>query len=75
MGFNKELTIFTNDILWDEKMYGTAHIALGHADERTGGVNQSVIHWDIFKYLRKEEGLTIDRKSILKNGELEFEIF
>ena len=43
------------------------------ADERTGGVNQSIIHWDIVKDLRKEGELTIDGKPILKNGELEFD--
>jgi aminopeptidase len=59
------LTTFTNDILWDEKMYGTMHIALGRAYAR-GGINQSVIHWDLVKNLQKEGELTIDGKSILK---------
>jgi aminopeptidase len=70
MGFNKELTKFTNDILWDEKMYGTIHIALGRAYTRRGGVNKSAIHWDIIKDLRQEGELKIDGKPIIQNGEL-----
>jgi len=70
MGFNKELTTFTNDILWDEKMYGTIHIALGRAYPRRGGKNKSAIHWDIIKDLRQEGELIIDGRAIIKGGRL-----
>ena len=70
MGFNDKLTTFTNDILWDEKMYGTIHIALGRAYPRRGGVNKSAIHWDIIKDLRQEGELEIDGKTVLKDGRL-----
>jgi len=73
IGLNKKLNKFTNAILWDEKMYGTVHIALGRADSRTGGTNHSIIHWDIVKDLRQEGKLTIDGKIILEGGKLCFD--
>ncbi|MDP2966612.1 MAG: aminopeptidase [Pelolinea sp.] len=73
IGLNDKLTKFTNDILWDEKMYGTVHIAMGRAYERRGGTNQSAIHWDIIKDLRQEGDLMVDGKTILKEGKLLFD--
>jgi len=73
MGLNDKLHKFTNDILWDEKMYGTAHIALGRADSRTGGTNDSIIHWDIVKDLRDQGEVIIDGKTVLKEGKLLFD--
>jgi len=70
IGFNENLTSFTNDILWDEKMYGTMHIALGRAYARRGGINKSAIHWDIIKDLRREGELVMDGRTIIKNGKL-----
>ena len=72
IGFNENLTSFTNDILWDEKMYGTMHIALGRAYARRGGINKSAIHWDIIKDLRQEGELVVDGQTIIKNGKLLF---
>ena len=73
LGLNDKLHTFTNDILWDEKMYGTAHIALGRADSRTGGTNDSIIHWDIVKDLREQGEVIIDGRTVLKDGKLLFE--
>lgn len=73
LGFNDQLTSFTNDILWDEKMYGTVHIAMGRAYARRGGTNESAIHWDIIKDLRQEGELVIDGKTIIKDGQLQFD--
>jgi len=73
IGFNDQLTTFTNDILWDEKMYGTMHIALGRAYARGGGKNDSAIHWDVIKDMRQEGELVIDGMTILKDGHLQFE--
>lgn len=73
LGLNEQLHTFTNDILWDEKMYGTAHIALGRADKRTGGTNESLIHWDIVKDLRDQGEVSVDGRIILRNGKLLFD--
>ena len=70
IGLNHKLTHFTNDILWDENIYGTVHTALGRAYESTGGKNKSAIHWDIVKDLRQEGELMIDGKSVVKGGEI-----
>ena len=61
---------FCNDILFDEKIYGTVHIALGRAYPEVGGTNQSSIHWDIIKDTRLPNSkVLLDGKVILKDGE------
>lgn len=57
--------------LFDEKIGGTIHMALGRAykDRRGGGENESAIHWDIVKDMRLPGStLTIDGKEVLKDG-------
>ena len=60
-----------HNILSDEKIYGTMHIALGRAYPESGGTNKSAIHWDIIKDMRRP-GSTIflDEKPILKDGKI-----
>ncbi len=70
IGVNPHVTRFCKDILLDEKMGGTVHIALGRAYGETGGTNQSAIHWDIIKDLRREGALYIDDRPVLRNGEI-----
>lgn len=71
IGTNSAVTRFCNDILSDEKIYGTMHIALGRAYPESGGTNKSSIHWDIIKDMRAP-GSTIflDGRPILKDGEI-----
>jgi len=69
-GLNPKLTKFTNDILWDEKMYGTMHIAVGRAYKKAGGTNESAIHWDIIKDLRQEGELLVDGKTVIQDGKV-----
>jgi aminopeptidase len=45
--------------LFDEKIDGTVHLALGNGLPDVGGKNQSQIHWDIVKEMRRE-GSRID---------------
>jgi aminopeptidase len=52
-GLNYDINRFTKQILLDEKIGGTIHLALGAAYPRTGGVNVSAIHWDLIKDLRR----------------------
>jgi aminopeptidase len=73
LGINKDMTRFCNDILFDEKIYGTMHIALGRAYKECGGVNESPIHWDIIKDMRlKGSSVFVDNKPILVDGEFIF---
>jgi len=68
IGTNYGITKFTKVILFDEKMGGTIHIALGASYEGTGGVNKSAIHWDILKDMKKDGEIYADGKLFYKNG-------
>ncbi len=52
IGCNQGITRYMKNTLFDEKMDGTAHIALGDSYTDLGGVNESRIHWDLVKDLR-----------------------
>jgi len=68
VGTNPELKIFCKDILLDEKIDGTIHVALGRAYPSVGGTNQSSIHWDIVKDMRQEGEIYLDGELIYKQG-------
>ena len=68
MGTNPALTLFCKDILIDEKIGGTIHIALGRAYPESGGTNQSAIHWDIIKDIRRGGAVYVDGQPVLENG-------
>ena len=70
IGTNPAITVFTKDILLDEKIGGTIHIALGRAYPGVGGTNQSALHWDIIKDTRREGQIFLDGKLIFENGNL-----
>ena len=52
IGCNPGITRYMKNTLFDEKMDGTVHLALGNSYTDIGGVNQSAIHWDLVKDLR-----------------------
>ena len=68
IGVNYGIRKFSKDILFDEKIGGTVHLAAGRSYERAGGKNVSAIHWDMIKDLRKDGALYLDGKMIQKNG-------
>ncbi|MDH4226902.1 MAG: aminopeptidase [Deltaproteobacteria bacterium] len=68
IGFNYGIQKFTKDILFDEKIGGTVHLAVGKSYEEVGGKNVSAIHWDMIKDLRQGGAIYIDGKAIQKNG-------
>lgn len=68
VGTNRKLTFFCNDILYDEKIFGTVHIALGRSYTECGGKNESALHWDIVKDLRADGAMYIDGKKLLEQG-------
>lgn len=70
LGTNPRVTRFCNDILIDEKIGGTVHIALGRAYPECGGTNKSAIHWDIIKDTRKQGKVYLDDRIILENGKI-----
>jgi len=69
-GTNPEMKYFCKDILWDEKIGGTIHIALGRAYPENGGTNKSAIHWDIVKDMREDGEVYLDGKLIFQKGKI-----
>jgi len=67
IGTNYGITKFTKNMLFDEKMGGTIHIALGNSYPESGGLNKSAIHWDILKDMKTGE-IYADGKLFYKNG-------
>ena len=70
IGTNYGITQFTKNMLFDEKIGGTIHLALGASYSVTGGRNKSAIHWDILKDMKKNGEIYADRKLFYKNGKL-----
>ena len=57
-------------MLFDEKLGGTIHCALGFGPEETGSKNRSSIHWDILKDMRLPGSKVLaDDKVIYEEGE------
>jgi len=68
VGTNYGITKFTKNTLFDEKIGGTIHIALGTSFPETGGLNESAVHWDILKDMKKDGEIYADGKLFYKNG-------
>lgn len=68
IGVNYGIKNYSKDILFDEKIGGTVHLAVGRSYERAGGTNKSAIHWDMIKDLRKKGELYVDGTLIQKKG-------
>lgn len=67
IGMNPNINKFTKNLLFDEKISGTIHLALGMAYKQNGGGNDSAIHWDIVKDMHKAK-IILDNKVVQKNG-------
>jgi aminopeptidase len=67
IGCNPKITKFTKNLLFDEKIGGTIHLALGMAYKENGGGNDSSLHWDIVKSMKKAK-IIVDNKIIQENG-------
>lgn len=63
IGCNKKINKYTNNLLFDEKIGGTIHLALGAAYKENGGGNDSALHWDIVKNMKKGK-IIVDGKII-----------
>jgi aminopeptidase len=67
-GLNYEIDRFTRNILLDEKIGGTMHLALGAGFQETGASNSSGLHWDMICDLREEGEVYADGELIWKAG-------
>jgi aminopeptidase len=68
-GTNNRLSRWTKNILLDEKIGGTVHMALGAGYPETGSTNRSAIHWDLICDTRNVGVVTADGSLVLKDGE------
>ncbi|OYT27126.1 MAG: aminopeptidase [Thermoprotei archaeon ex4572_64] len=68
IGFNYGITRITRQVLLDEKIGGTIHLAIGMAYRRCGGKNESSIHWDLIKDMRSGGKIYADGELIYENG-------
>jgi aminopeptidase len=74
VGMNYNIQKFIKQILFDEKIGGTIHLALGMAYKEGGGKNESALHWDMIKDLRDGGAIYVDGKLIQKNGKFTFKL-
>jgi len=68
IGTNYSITRYTKNTLFDEKIGGTFHCAVGAAYPETGGKNESALHWDLVCDLRNGGRVELDGKPISENG-------
>jgi aminopeptidase len=69
-GNNARVNRAIRNTLFDEKMGGTVHLALGASYPETGGVNQSALHWDMVCDLRHGGEVWVDDVLFLKGGKI-----
>lgn len=69
IGTNYGIKRFTKNILFDEKMGGTIHFALGKGYPETGSKNESAIHWDLLCDMTRSE-IHIDNELFYENGKV-----
>jgi aminopeptidase len=68
IGTNYGIDRFTKEILLDEKIGGTIHLAIGMSYPETGGVNNSAVHWDMVCDLREQGRITVDGEQMQVDG-------
>ena len=69
IGTNERVKDVTGNILFDEKIGGSIHMAVGASYPETGGKNVSGLHWDIIKNMKEGGKIYADEKLIYENGE------
>jgi aminopeptidase len=68
IGTNYGIATGTKEILLDEKIGGTVHMAIGQSYPESGGVNDSAVHWDMVCDLREGGSITVDGTELQRDG-------
>ena len=68
IGANYQIQKFTRNMLFDEKIGGTVHMALGDSMPEAGGKNRSVIHWDMLCDMRSNGKIFADGELFYEAG-------
>ncbi|GAB5490233.1 MAG: aminopeptidase [Phototrophicaceae bacterium] len=71
IGTNFGINKFTGSILYDEKIGGTIHMAIGKGYPETGSKNDSAVHWDMICDMRDDSEIHVDGELFYKNGQFE----
>jgi aminopeptidase len=67
-GMNEAIREFTKNTLFDEKIGGTVHLALGKSYPESGGRNRSALHWDLVCDLRSGSEVYADGELVYRDG-------
>lgn len=68
VGTNQRISTFSRNMLFDEKIAGTIHFALGAGYPEAGSINESGIHWDFLCDMREAGTITFDGKPVYEDG-------
>jgi aminopeptidase len=68
IGTNYGIATGTKEILLDEKIGGTVHMAIGASYPESGGQNDSAVHWDMVLDLRKGGTIVVDGQELQRDG-------
>ena len=68
IGCNPGIRRHMRNTLFDEKIEGTIHLAIGTGFPQLGGTNKSAIHWDMVKELRNGGRIELDGELVQENG-------
>jgi len=68
VGTNYTIDRFSKNILFDEKIGGTVHMAVGQSYAMAGGKNESTVHWDMIADMKKGGIIYADGREIYRNG-------
>jgi aminopeptidase len=68
IGTNFQIDRFTHNILLDEKIGGSFHMAVGAGYPETGSLNKSVVHWDMICDMRQDSEILVDGEAVYRNG-------
>jgi aminopeptidase len=68
IGTNFAIDRFIKNILFDEKIGGTVHMAVGAGYPESGSVNKSAVHWDMICDLRDGGSIDVDGEPFLRDG-------
>ncbi len=71
IGTNDNIQRFTKSTLYDEKIVGTVHMAVGAGYPETGSLNQSSIHWDFICDMRTDSEILIDGDLFYQDGDFQ----
>ena len=73
IGMNRGITQVTKNMLFDEKMGDTIHMAVGTAFEEVGGTNKSNIHVDMVKSMKRNGAIYFDEQAVYEQGKFVWE--